>query len=410
MEPVPQAGGAYHRGVRRTPRIWPIAVGAAALIVLVVLPLSAVANRPAGGGTVPAGAGQETLPTLRPSVAPRQTRSVSIDFGIVTDPDTDWADVDAHLDQAHANTVNLNAGRVEFTAFDWPEHPQFAAEPGTDHLAVAAKALNTLPDGGVRQVNLIVDAFVPTMIAADPSLAGVNAKGVASLHSPSAYQIAKGRIGDLLVAYITALAQRYRPGEIEVTELFLDNYTFGADDLTLFASMTGARDWPRDAGGGIDAHAPAIAAWRSAVVTGFMTRVRQALDAAGEAAVGLSLDVRVNWDDPAAGRPFSGHDYAQLLRAGIRPQLWVYVGQTYSQRPTGVEQLTASLKAGGYEMSRFILSVGLWKGTEGTERISAAEFAEALKGAATNGITAVNATPYSLMTPSHWTALASAWA
>ena len=88
-----------------------------------------------------------------------------------------------------ANAVDLNAGRVEFTAFDWAAHPDAAAEPGTDHLARAANALHLSDDGAARQIGLIVDAFVPQLIADDPSLAGV-------VHGRPALAVQRLRVAD----------------------------------------------------------------------------------------------------------------------------------------------------------------------------------------------------------------------
>ncbi|HEU5486714.1 MAG TPA: hypothetical protein VFU98_17550 [Microlunatus sp.] len=352
--------------------------------------------------------------SLRPTQPPEQVRAVSIDFGIVTDPSTDWSAVDARLDQVGATTVDLNAGRTEFTAFDWPAHPEAAAESGTDHLAVASEALHSTADGSTRQTNLIVDAFVPAWIESDPSIAGVDARGRRSPYTASAAQLAEGAVGERLVEYVTALGGRYDPNQIQITELFLDTYTYGADDLDLYRRMTGAADWPRDANGSIDTEASAIGVWRSEVLAGVMGRLRTALSAVrdgGGRDIGLVLDVRVNWSDPAAGRPMSGHDYTALLAAGVDLQLWVYIGRA-DKPPTGVEKLTAGLASGGYDMSRFIVSVGLWAGEPDADppgRITPEALRIAVEGAATNGITAVGVTPCSLMTDAHWAALAAAW-
>lgn len=354
------------------------------------------------------------LPSLRPADRPEQIHSLSIDFDLVTDPATDWADVDAHLDQVAATTVNLNAGRTEFTAFDWSEHPEAAAESGTDHLSVAARALSATATGTERQINLIVDAYVPALIAADPSLAGVDPDGRRSAYTASVTQLADGEIGSRLVDYVTALGERYDPNQIEITELFLDSHTYGDDDFALFRRMTGATDWPRTDDGSIDTKAAVIGTWRSEAIAGLMQRMRTALDGVRDGQgrdIGLVLDVRVDWADPAAGRPLSGHDYAILLRTGIDLQLWVYPGRA-DKEPTQVDELTAALSAGGYDLSRFIVSIGLWEGEADADppgRITPADLRTAVEGGATHGITAVNVTPYSLMTPAHWTALAQAW-
>ena len=238
-----------------------------------------------------------SMPTMRATVAPAMTRSVSIDFGYITDPKTDWAAIDRRLDQAGVTTVNLNAGRVEFTAFDWSASPSAAAEAGTDHLAVAARALNTGPHGQQRPVNLIVDAYVPEWIKSDPSIAGVSANGRAARYTASATQLAEGAVGQRLADYVAALGQRYDPNRIELTELFLDTYSFGADDLQLFRRLTGAADWPRNDDGSIDTSSSEIGLFRSQAIAKLLTRVRTALDAVREGAgrdIELAMDVRIN--------------------------------------------------------------------------------------------------------------------
>ncbi len=194
---------------------------------------------------------KESLPPMRSTPPPDDVRSVSIDFGVVTDPGTDWGAVDQHLDSAGANAVELNAGRVEFTAFDWAAYPEAAAEPGTDHLSTAARALARTSDGAQREFGLIVDAFVPRWLEQDPSLAGRSTSGETATYQASASALATGPVGDRLVAYVVALGERYEPAYISVTELFLDGYTFGEDDLALYREMTGAEDWPRDESGAV---------------------------------------------------------------------------------------------------------------------------------------------------------------
>ena len=155
--------------------------------------------------------------------------------------------------------MDLDAGRVEFTAFDWIGHEDAAAKPGTDHLAVAADAVRASADGEQRQVNLVVDALVPQEIQSDPKIAGVDAQGRRSRYVASASELQDGPIGDRLVEYVAALGERYDPNQVSVTELMFDGHTFGADDLALFKKMTGASDWPRTKTGAIDISAPSSA-------------------------------------------------------------------------------------------------------------------------------------------------------
>ncbi|MFF8345858.1 hypothetical protein ACF049_05855 [Cellulosimicrobium funkei] len=352
---------------------------------------------------------KESLPPMRSTPPPDDVRSVSIDFGVVTDPGTDWGAVDQHLDSAGANAVELNAGRVEFTAFDWAAYPEAAAEPGTDHLSTAARALARTSDGAQREFGLIVDAFVPRWLEQDPSLAGRSTSGETATYQASASALATGPVGDRLVAYVVALGERYEPAYISVTELFLDGYTFGEDDLALYREMTGAEDWPRDESGAVQEDAPELGSWRSDVLAGLLARMRAGLDEVGDgdgASIALSMEVRVDWDDLAQGVPSSGHDYGVLLSAVDRLTVWAYF-QNSGHEADSVEALTAALAAAGYDTSRITISVGLWAGRG--RSIEPETMAEGVSFAATNGVRSVNVTPYSLMGDAYWTALASVW-
>jgi hypothetical protein len=352
---------------------------------------------------------QDVPPTMRSDDPPRVLRSVSVDLGVVTDPATDWAALDARLDAAGVTGVELNAGRVEFTALDWAEHPDAAAEPGTDHIARAARALRTTADGRQRQIGLVVDAYVPAWIARDPSVAGVDADGNRAVYAASATQIARGEVGARLVSYVAMLGARYQPSQIALTELFLDQ-SFGDDDLALFREATGAADWPRTPDGRPDGTAPEVTAWRSDVLTDLLRRARDALDEAGAPDVALAMDVQVDWEDPARGAPVAGQDYAALLGVADRLVLWAYL---FGDRPpSDVGRLVDALVADGQDMSRFVVSVGLWApGTpEAPGSLPAPTLAQAVEAALAAGATSVNVTPVTLMTDEDWVALAEAWA
>ena len=352
-------------------------------------------------------------PTMRPQEPPARTRSVSVDFAQVVDPSTDWSAIDARLDEAGVNAVELSAGRVEFTAYDWPAHPEAAAEPGTDHLTQAALGLHEAADGTVRQIGLIVDTYVPNWLAQHPDAAGVAADGRRSEYQASASELTHGEVGRRLVAYAGALAQRYDPAEISISELFLDGYTFGADDLRLYRRMTGQADWPRNADGSIDQDAPRIYAWRADVIARFLARVRTRLDAARDGAgarIELAMEARIGWQDPSRGDLRSGHDYEVLLGPADRLVLWAYLYGI--RRPVQIRQVLASLERTGLAMTRLTVSVGLWKGgpkIEDRGAIAPRTFRAALRAAETHGITSVNVTPLSLMSERHWEVLASVW-
>ncbi|NKX92303.1 hypothetical protein HF995_03290 [Sanguibacter hominis ATCC BAA-789] len=349
---------------------------------------------------------------LRSPGRPEQVRSVSVDLSVVTDPATDWSALSHRLDVAGANAVFLNAGRVEFTAFDWAAHPDAAASPGTDHLARAARALRDGDGWEPREIGLIVDAFVPEWIKADPTIAGVAPDGRLARYRASASQLAHGEVGERIIDLVADLGARYEPDQIAITELFLDLYSFGDDDLALFRQMTGRTDWPRDADGLPDDRSPIVGAWRAEVIADLLRRARAALDEVNDgrgADIDLVMEARVDWKAPTVGPLVAGHDYETLLDAADRLVLWTYLS---GGRPgTEAGELARALAAAGYDMSRFTFSLGLWDRTAEAPsgRITTEVLEQALDEAQRAGVRDLDVTPLTLMTDADWAALARVW-
>jgi hypothetical protein len=340
-------------------------------------------------------------------------RSLSLGLEDVANPDTDWPEVERNLNAAGVNTIHLSAGRVEFTAFDWPAHPEAAADPGRDHLRAAIRALRRDGRGRERTIDVTVDTLVPAWIKRDPSVGGVDASGKRAQYEASASALYDGPVGDRIVEYVGEIARRYTPGEITLTELMFDDETFGNDDLRLFRRMTGRRDWPRTASGAIDESNPSIGAWRSRVLAHLLSRARAEVHSV-ERSTGrrilLAIDVEVNWADPGAGRPDAGDDYNVLAKAADRLTLWAYIG-TDGKATSDICRLTAALDRDfQIETARFTMSVGLWGANDATVHVVSPDtMASAVRAAETNGITSVNVTPMSLMSPAHWRALRKVW-
>lgn len=351
-----------------------------------------------------------TAPSVdRPLVQAVAQHSISLGIEDVVNPDQDWNAVRERLEQAHVNAVSIAAGRPEWVAFDWSAHPEAVAEPGRDHLAHAISETARRPDGGPRLVDLMIDALIPRWIESDRSIAGVDADGSFAQFVPSASAIHDGPVGDRYIELMAELARRYEPDQITFTELKFGDETYGADDTALFQEMTGATDWPRRDDGTIDEDAPEIGAWRSQVLADFLDRASAVLDdVAAETGKrpSLAIDLLVNWDDPAAGRPDVGLDHVLLAEHADRLVLWAYLGLE-ERTPADLERVTAELTRSGIPADRVTVSVGLWD--EEPEAISPQDMVAGVRAAGTNGITAVNVTPYSLMTEEHWAALNEVW-
>ncbi|MFC8799305.1 hypothetical protein ACFT2C_16345 [Promicromonospora sp. NPDC057138] len=348
----------------------------------------------------------------RPLVQVDDVQSVSLGIEDVVDPEQDWDAVQERLDEAHVNAVTLAAGRVEFTAFDWSDHLDVAAEPGRDGLAHAIAGTAQGPGDEPRLVDLVIDTLIPNWILKDKTVAGVDTDGSFSRFSPSASAVHDGPVGKRYLAYMEELARRYEPDQITFTELKFDDETFGEDDAALYREMMGEDDWPRQPDGSIDEDAPSIGAWRSRVLADFLDRASAVLDDVG-AETGkrpdLAMDAVINWDDPGAGLPAAGLSYDQLARHADRLVLWLYLASD-QRRPEEIEPMTAALARSGIPTGRLTMSVGLWDHRAGpTGRISPQEMAAAARAARAHGIKSVNVTPYTLMTAEHWSALSEVW-
>ncbi|GAA2231869.1 hypothetical protein GCM10010413_32640 [Promicromonospora sukumoe] len=351
-------------------------------------------------------------PTVdRPLVRADDVQSISLGIEDVTDNEQDWDAVRERLDAAHANMVTLASGRVEFVAFDWEAHPEAVADEGTDHLAVAIDELAAGPGDEPRLVDILIDALIPKWISEDPSVGGVAEDGSVSKYTPSATAIHDGPVGDRYLELVEELARRYQPDQITFTELKFDDETFGKDDSALYRQMTGEADWPRRDDGSIDQSAPEIGEWRSQVLADLLDRASAVLDdvaADTGKRTKLGMDTLINWDDPTAGVPDSGLSYPVLVEHADRLVLWGYLG-IGNHTPRELEDVLAALERSGMPMEKFIVSVGIWDHGEADGTISPKLMAAGVRAADTHGITSVNVTPYTLMTPEHWSALSEVW-
>ena len=285
-------------------------------------------------------------------------RIVSVGFEDVVTEAARLPDLRKRLDEVGATGVTLSVGRPDWTAFPWPRMPDAECSEvrrtGRDFVAEAIKVLATDRAGRTRTVSLVIDVLAPRMLAADPSLAGVDPDGKRSECYGSLTASTAGPIAKRVLSVAAVVSQRYRPATVGVTELHFDEATFGTDDLASFRTQSDQPDWPRSSDGKIIIAHPLVAAWRSRAVSRF---VAQAAEAARRGSVRLEMDVRVSWEQPAVGRPESGHDYGLLLAAADRLVLWNYFG-LYRRPAAGSQALAAAIEARAPR--RTVMSVGLW--------------------------------------------------
>jgi len=164
---------------------------------------------------------------------------------------------------------------------------------------------------------------------------------------------------------------------IIITELFWDSGSFSDNDLLLYRSDTGATDWPRSDDGALQ-ETPEYQEWLTTKMANFIAHCRSLT-----AGILLVMDVRVNWNQPLAGRPDSGHDYAKLLRVADEIQPWVYYD-------TGEESKAVTLVSALNKQwpGRVRPALGLWSATPASVGKTLVDLAAAHR---------VQVTPYSKM-------------
>ncbi|MBU8864849.1 hypothetical protein KSW38_00875 [Paenarthrobacter sp. MMS21-TAE1-1] len=331
-------------------------------------------------------------------------RMVNLGFeDVINEDPSHLVDLAERLEAVDATAVSISVGRTDWTAFPWPGQTDAISDEvsrtGRDFVGEAISAL--AKNGKERDVILTIDVLLGRALSEDPSLAGRNIAGERSKAFASVSSLRHGKAGARLASLAAAVAKKYRPTAVNLTELMFDDFTFGSEDFDDFKATTGEDDWPRNREGGIDQSDARISTWRSEAMADIVRRVGAAVDPYG---VRLEMDVRSPRDSPSADRADSGHDYDLLLKQLDRLHVWEYVGINAERSPQTKDLAKALTRRAGSRMS---LSVGLWS-DDGT--ISPERFETALREAARGGATSVSVTPASLMTAGHWEVLRNAWA
>ena len=247
----------------------------------------------------------------------------------------------------------------------------------------------------------MADVLAPRLIAARAELAAVSAAGERATEVPGLAALTRGPVAEEIVALVGELAARYRPDAVSLTELFLEDTTYGAADLRDYRQTMGAQDWPRTIDGAIDTQDEQVVAWRCRAVAELVSRARQA---AAEHGAELWMEVRAPRDRADGDRRDSGHDYALLAEAADRLVVWDYFGIA---EPGSPDTRSLARALARRDDGRGVLSIGLWDEPDGA--IEPTELREAVEDAARGGSQALWVTPASLMDEGHWRALAQAW-
>lgn len=346
------------------------------------------------------------LPPGQAAAARPTERIIGVGFEDVVDHPQRLPKLAKRLDQVKATGVSLSVGRVDWAAFPWEAGPHTwsgeVRRTQRDYVAAAMAALGRSAAGQRRSVILVLDTLVAGWIAKEPGIAGIDANGRRSEEFPSLAQLQSGQVGNRIVAFAGAVAARYHPQAVSLTELFNASHTFGADDRASYMRFSGARDWPRTETGGIHERHPSIARWRSAVISGLVARARAATHASG---VDLWMEVRVNWSNPKGDRLESGHDYELLLNCADRLVLWGYFAT--EQRKAKYLRTVARVNR-ARAPGRMVMSVGMWADHDRT--ISPRQLRVASRATVQGGMRSVWVTPTSRISPAHWKSLKREWA
>jgi glycosyltransferase involved in cell wall biosynthesis len=298
-----------------------------------------------------------------------------------------------------AEVVGVGAGRVEWTYFRWQGHEEAWSnhQRGEPELDLLGEATRTFRADGL-EVAAFVDLFAPGWIAAHPGAAAVDADGHASAEQVSLAELADGEFGRRVVEMIEYLAANYPIDAVDVTEAAYGQTSFGAADLASFRTLTGRRDWPRDARGHVDTESPAVWDWKSRTFERFVERAAAAVRRHGKR---LYVDVAASWKDFARnGRDF-GNDYERILRHADRVVVWDYFALEH--RPPSESGALARYLSARFPVSRVDLSIGLWG--DGGSVVGPAEIDEAVGAALAGGASQLWVTPNDRVTDAHWRAL-----
>ncbi|HZY03700.1 MAG TPA: glycosyltransferase [Anaeromyxobacteraceae bacterium] len=343
----------------------------------------------------------------RPAPAPEAARpAFHLALSTHFDAWPDWRDairtVEARPGIRQAEIVGVGAGRPEWVYFRWAGHEQSWAnhqrgERRRDLLRTAADAFHALGP----KVAAFIDLYAPRYVADHPGAAAVLADGTRSDKQVSLTELCQGPYGDLVVEMVEALARDYPLEVIDLTEASYYRASFGPADLASFRSMTGRRDWPRDARGRPDPEDPSVWEWKSALMERLVERAAGAARRHGKE---LWMDVSVSWKDLSREGRDHGLDWRRLLRHVDRIVPWDYA--TLEGLPPEASRRLASYLVDHFPPSHYYLSVGLWA-RRGT--VSPAALAATVQQALQGGATRLWITPNDLLGEEHWKLLLSLW-
>jgi hypothetical protein len=339
---------------------------------------------------------------VHPANLPEQPiHAVHVEFSDYDMRGSQGAVIDFFLPQTKVNLVSLTAGRVEWTFFKWPAHPEFwssdVTSSGTDFLASDSAHFKKY-----GKVDAEIDALSPNYIKAHPETAAIDAFGKASTDLVGLIELTQGNYGKLLENMLTYVASNYpNVNSISITELTYRLDGYGPDEKTSYLQFSHQKDWPRNSDGSIAIDDPAIIQWRSQLLGDFIGKLTAIAHAHGKQ---LYLDVSSGLDGQLQFANESGVDFGTMLQKTDKLVVWCY----YSLDGNSPEAAkTAALYLKKYDPKRIILSIGLWGPNNSV--MDANSLQQGVQLAQQGGIVNFWITPSTLMKDSHWEVMATLW-
>ena len=332
-------------------------------------------------------------------------RAIRVDYIDEGKSRAEVAALETHLQQAGVNLVAVGAGRVDWTYFPWPGHPDLwssdVKKSGHDYLLEDSSRF-----GKWAHVSAVVDVLAPLYIQAHPEAAAVSWTGIPSLNLVGTMELVNGQFGQELLSMLDEIAKYYPVNSIILTELSYYTDGFGEPDKAAYLDYTGRTDWPRTENGAININEPSIGIWRAYEITRFLEKAEDILHRQHKL---LFLEARISQDPTGQVFVENGADFNLFLKYADR--LVVRGGSDPAVRSQASMKAITNYLA-RYPKNQVITGLGLWSRDydQSTPKslmtgIPVAEFQSALQGVGGN----LWVTPSFLMTESNWQALADHW-
>ena len=327
--------------------------------------------------------------------------AVHIEFSDYDSRGSQGAVIDSFLAQTKVNLISLTAGRVEWTFFKWPDHPEFwstdVSASGTDFLATDSAHYKPFAN-----IDAEIDVLAPNYIKAHPQAAAIDASGKASTDMVGLIELTQGNYGKLLTSMVTYVASNYPDvSSISITELIYRLDGYGPDEKASYLQFSHQNDWPRTPDGSISIDNPSLIAWRSQLLGNFLGKLAAIAHAHGKQ---LFLDVSSGVDKNGQFTNESGVQFDAMLQKVDRLVVWCYY-YLDGDPPEAMQTTALALKK--YGAGRIILSIGLWGPNNSV--MDASSLQQGIQFAQQAGMPNLWITPSTLMDSSHWQVLANLW-